>query len=1337
MCLNRLATFGSKFKKHADNPDSDDNAPLLSHSPLVTPNNSPTNIYMTLINPKFPYYGRAPVKNPKTLMKVIDCRNQFKDSSSLRPFPSPSNVTGKKMIETNLSFSDDIIDESSIRNLLALEDLRGESGGNRFSRSLKNLKYLQQNVLSKRVNQFRSRMSESFDEESDGDSISSSTWSIGGTDSTRSSALDLRKNTRNKTFSRSKSANDGMVALLIKSVHVGFPASLDIVKEDRETPAPSPVKFLSDGTDTTAKTDLENVEKISDPVDKIFPSLDLSPVDREFSIPMISSSETDTSSDDEPSESSTNYNILDDTSSLNELVLPSLGRRIGKKMKQKMENSLQVDDKNELRISRKGSLQTERSTSTEPTSSDVDSDFQDKFEKLSTNQEENRKSSEDIKTFDEIDPASSKFDLEIPFKKLEEDNYDDEFQKTFQKSNFEENDNLMDNNQSHLLFSHLENSQEIETSIIPPLEFDYPESISLISPEEIETYNSSLLNDKNLELLPIIDTEEIEDYNFPLLEMKNPTSISEEIETYNEEIEDYNLPLLEANNIPLEIIDREESFHKNYESIDSNSDEEEENESINHFCQENRSTESIIIQPEKIETKIERINDRELKLQNSPDFDKSLFNNANIGENSKSDIFNEPFFCDNKSTDSINKSRNVSVSFLEDKTEQNSIIQEDYKIFNEPFFQDKNQFSLQSELNPKEKLNDDIFNEPFFKDSENSSFLQEDITNNTENKKSNKSVENIFNSSKIKELNPQDSIETNIEDNSSKFLHNTFKSDEIFEKFPLDVKTISNFQEQNFISFDITNEDVINNSTNDKFKETESNSFSIESFSLVNSDLSLETKTEELKIPTCFLQEIFDDPKNQLTEKRKSLIRQNSQYQETSILENQPFLDQIETTESNSKNTEKNSKFPKKLITKNDSGEKIARGVERSDTVIYKGPLDEKGRPLTPKIEKRQSKETITNSSPIIFVEHYSEKINFLKVPIAHTLDVNVKSTYTKKETELAENINQKSQNHHHQDEELKYAEILHHKFRKSCMLDLIKIIDTKMMTHSSHHSSSHRKDSFRCTKKRRDKVLKNLTPSPDSIQKIRIHQRRRSKSKSPEIYPNGKFPSTSTLNSIHLSHHSSHHSHHHHSMKKHVTHNLPIENTLKHSPDNSHVPIVMNENTKNPILDDIHKIFVDKLSIDNSIQNVLNNTNANSNSNSNNNNDNNNFQLHELKSVHLNSIVTSPKIVETCLENSSSLDKPINELVELTKNTNAAVTDNMCVSYSPPPLRQQDENSTSPVHANINNSLMGKSSQSNNAKANPTIPLHRRSSDSDLSITPKGEFFYSQFKKILISLNY
>ncbi|XP_043482861.1 C2 domain-containing protein 5 [Leptopilina heterotoma] len=61
----------------------------------------------------------------------------------------------------------------------------------------------------------------------------------------------------------------------------------------------------------------------------------------------------------------------------------------------------------------------------------------------------------------------------------------------------------------------------------------------------------------------------------------------------------------------------------------------------------------------------------------------------------------------------------------------------------------------------------------------------------------------------------------------------------------------------------------------------------------------------------------------------------------------------------------------------------------------------------------------------------------------------------------------------------------------------------------------------------------------------------------------------------------------------------------------------------------------------------------------------------------------------------------------------------------------QQDENSTSPVHANINNSLMGKSSQSNNAKANTTIPLHRRSSDSDLSITPKGNSLASSDKSM------
>ncbi|XP_051159137.1 C2 domain-containing protein 5 [Leptopilina boulardi] len=60
-------------------------------------------------------------------------------------------------------------------------------------------------------------------------------------------------------------------------------------------------------------------------------------------------------------------------------------------------------------------------------------------------------------------------------------------------------------------------------------------------------------------------------------------------------------------------------------------------------------------------------------------------------------------------------------------------------------------------------------------------------------------------------------------------------------------------------------------------------------------------------------------------------------------------------------------------------------------------------------------------------------------------------------------------------------------------------------------------------------------------------------------------------------------------------------------------------------------------------------------------------------------------------------------------------------LSEGPTVEEQQDENSTSPVHANINNSLMGKSSQLNNTKTNPAIPLHRRSSDSDLSITPKG----------------
>lgn len=120
------------------------------------------------------------------------------------------------------------------------------------------------------------------------------------------------------------------------------------MQEDRETPTPSPVNFIDPPVTITERqqssipvaitelpelpeppNDDSTVSNKDQPANKTllvtYSKLnDSSEEDEPAQIPMISSSETDTSSDDcdddeeedLPSESSTNYNILDDTQSL-------------------------------------------------------------------------------------------------------------------------------------------------------------------------------------------------------------------------------------------------------------------------------------------------------------------------------------------------------------------------------------------------------------------------------------------------------------------------------------------------------------------------------------------------------------------------------------------------------------------------------------------------------------------------------------------------------------------------------------------------------------------------------------------------------------------------------------------------------------------------------------------------------------------------------------------------------------------------------------------------------------------------------------------------------------
>jgi len=80
-------------------------------------------------------------------------------------------------------------------------------------------------------------------------------------------------------------------------------------------------------------------------------------------------------------------------------------------------------------------------------------------------------------------------------------------------------------------------------------------------------------------------------------------------------------------------------------------------------------------------------------------------------------------------------------------------------------------------------------------------------------------------------------------------------------------------------------------------------------------------------------------------------------------------------------------------------------------------------------------------------------------------------------------------------------------------------------------------------------------------------------------------------------------------------------------------------------------------------------------------------------------------------------------DCIKLSTNT-ANMTYNSCVSHPFPDLRQQDEASISPSYPlPAVSSMAVKMSQSPATRTLANVPLHRRSSDSDLSVTPKGKF--------------
>ncbi|PBC32679.1 hypothetical protein APICC_01922 [Apis cerana cerana] len=124
--------------------------------------------------------------------------------------------------------------------------------------------------------------------------------------------------------------------------------------------------------------------------------------------------------------------------------------------------------------------------------------------------------------------------------------------------------------------------------------------------------------------------------------------------------------------------------------------------------------------------------------------------------------------------------------------------------------------------------------------------------------------------------------------------------------------------------------------------------------------------------------------------------------------------------------------------------------------------------------------------------------------------------------------------------------------------------------------------------------------------------------------------------------------------------------------------------------------------------------------------NNNNIIELKQLKPKDTNYSMSSTSVDHVVHENHSICN--IREILdqELTNITNTAnITCNSYVSPPSPNHRQQDEASLSPSYPlPAVPPMVSKVCQLPTTKAQPTASLHRRSSDSDLSVTPKGNSF-------------
>ncbi|CAL7940056.1 unnamed protein product [Xylocopa violacea] len=287
----------------------------------------------------------------------------------------------------------------------------------------------------------------------------------------------------------------------------------------------------------------------------------------------------------------------------------------------------------------------------------------------------------------------------------------------------------------------------------------------------------------------------------------------------------------------------------------------------------------------------------------------------------------------------------------------------------------------------------------------------------------------------------------------------------------------------------------------------------------------------------------------------------------------------------------------------------------------------------------------------------------------------------------------------------------IEHKNRQRRMLDLMRIIDTKMMVHRSQYNNNE----CRYRRKKRDRPYRNFRPR--HLRKNLYNQYLKRCIKNQKNARNVMRVSSFTkdllnesMSALHTPDTSSFNS----SLESIIIHDTLIQSHLCRTTESSHSRA--NFITKRSTVDAASREIAPKeLTLDTQSSDSFKI-------------DNNTIEMKRLK----------PKKDTNRSQSSTSVDHAVHEghsicniretsdHDESTNDTNTAnITYNSCVSRPSLDHRQQDEASLSPSYPlPAVSPMVSKVCQLPMTKAQPTVSLHRRSSDSDLSVTPKGNSF-------------